>query len=65
MKHRFLTEKEVEEEYGLKARTLQKWRLFRKGPRFLKLGGSVKYRVSDLEAWLEKNTVTTTDGRSA
>jgi hypothetical protein len=37
-----------------KARTLEKWRLFGKGPRYEKLGTKlVRYRYGDLLAWLE------------
>jgi predicted DNA-binding transcriptional regulator AlpA len=32
--------------------TLRKWRSLRRGPRFMKLGGAVRYRVSDVESWL-------------
>jgi len=32
--------------------TLRRWRLFGKGPKYLKLGGLVRYRHSDLNSWL-------------
>lgn len=38
-------------------RTLIRWRDLRKGPPFIKAGRRVLYRVSDIEAWLEKNKV--------
>ncbi|CAN5462011.1 hypothetical protein BH11PLA2_BH11PLA2_51640 [soil metagenome] len=38
---------------GLKGQTLAIWRMNGKGPRYLKIGRLVKYRISDLEAWLE------------
>lgn len=37
----------------LGARTLERLRGAGKGPRFLKICGKVRYRVADLEEWLE------------
>jgi len=37
---------------NLSVQTLRRWRLQRRGPRFLKLGGAVRYRVRDVESWL-------------
>ena len=50
---RLLTEADVALEYGLRVNTLRSWRLTGRGPRFLKLGASVRYRRADLEAFLE------------
>jgi predicted DNA-binding transcriptional regulator AlpA len=49
---RFIDERELAAMTGLKARTLQRWRVFGKGPRFHKLGGAVRYELADVEAWL-------------
>ena len=38
---------------GLKAQTLRKMRITGEGPQFAKLGRAVRYRVADLDAWLE------------
>jgi len=38
---------------GLKPQTLSKWRLRHRGPKFLKLGGKVRYRVTDIQAWMD------------
>ena len=35
---------------------LAQWRYLGQGPRFVKLGRSVRYRVSDVEAWLDQQT---------
>lgn len=48
-----LNRNEAAERLGLSARTLAEWACIRKGPPFLKLGGRVRYRVEDLDAWLE------------
>ena len=45
---RALTEREVAELLGLSVATLRAWRHRGKGPRFLRLGRSVRYLPSDL-----------------
>lgn len=46
---------------GLSATTLQIWRsVGRYDLRFVKLGRAVRYRKSDLEAWLQSRTRTRT-----
>ncbi|TSB03969.1 helix-turn-helix transcriptional regulator [Sphingorhabdus contaminans] len=45
--------------------TLERFRLTGEGPAFLKLGGSVRYRQTDLEAWLESRLTHSTSERSA
>jgi len=32
--------------------SLRKWRLFRKEPKLVKLGRAIRYRRTDVEAWL-------------
>jgi len=50
---RFLTEDELAELTGIAVRTLQKWRVFGRGPRFKKIGGtSVRYDRADVEEFL-------------
>jgi predicted DNA-binding transcriptional regulator AlpA len=49
---RFLSEAEVEAEYGINRRSLQKWRLFNAGPRCRKFGTSVRYSRVELEEWI-------------
>jgi len=49
---RLLSEQQVEQFYGLKVRTLQRWRLESRGPRYRKLHGLVRYDVRDLDAWI-------------
>lgn len=53
LQKKLLTEQEVEQEYGIKARTLQGWRFRRKGPPFVKLSGSVvRYDRTALDRWI-------------
>ena len=40
--------------------TLERFRISGDGPKFLKLGGSVRYRKVDLDAWLESRVVNST-----
>jgi predicted DNA-binding transcriptional regulator AlpA len=40
--------------------TLERFRLTGEGPIFAKLGGSVRYRRCDLDAWIESRLVRTT-----
>jgi hypothetical protein len=37
-------------------RTLANWRTLGRGPRYIRAGGRVFYRVRDLEAWLDAHT---------
>ncbi|MCV7686176.1 helix-turn-helix domain-containing protein [Micrococcus luteus] len=41
---------------GTPTTTLAHWRYVGKGPRFVKIGRSVRYRASDVAAWLEAQT---------
>lgn len=41
---------------GVHYLTLQNWRSTGKSPKFIKVGRSVRYRLSDLKAWLEAKT---------
>ena len=46
-----LDENKLAERWSMSARTLQRWRQQGKGPHFLKLGGRVVYRLTDVEAF--------------
>ena len=52
-----LTEKQAAERLQLKPQTLNKWRARRRGPAYLKIGGRVRYRASDLEKFLEGSVI--------
>ena len=41
---------------GVSRSTLQSWRYTGRGPRFIKLGRMVRYRVADVDAYLNSNT---------
>ena len=55
-----LDEKETARFLKLKVKTLQAWRCRGDGPRFLKLGRAVRYRLSDIEAFVNERTRTST-----
>ena len=56
---KLLTEREVVELYGLKLGTLRNHRSKKIGIPFVKLQGKVRYRLSEIEAYIEKNLVNT------
>lgn len=39
---------------------LAQWRFLGRGPKFIKAGRAVRYRASDVEAWLDAQTQTQT-----
>jgi predicted DNA-binding transcriptional regulator AlpA len=53
----FMDDKALARKLGLVPETLQLWRRKGTGPAFLKLGRAVRYRVRDIEAWLEAQTI--------
>ncbi len=56
-----LTETEVSNKIRYSVSTIQKWRCAGLHLPFVKTpGGGVRYRRSDLEKWIERNTVSST-----
>ena len=48
-----LKEREVAQFLNLEVATLRRWRFSGRGPRYLKLGGAVRYELVDIEAFKE------------
>jgi hypothetical protein len=48
-KHTHLNQIELSRRWRISARTLERWRWLGQGPKFLKIGGRVVYRVDDVE----------------
>jgi hypothetical protein len=48
----YLTERDVERTGIAKLETIRKWRALGRGPRFIKIEGRVKYRLSDVLEYL-------------
>lgn len=46
-----LIQAEVAQRWCVSPRTLERWRWTGQGPRFLKVGGRVVYRIEDIEAY--------------
>jgi excisionase family DNA binding protein len=49
-----MTEAEVAEYLRVTVRTLATWRAEGRGPRPLRVGRGIRYRRSDVDAWLER-----------
>ncbi len=48
---RHLDQKHLAERWVISPRTLEQWRWQGRGPRYLKIGGRVVYRLADIEAF--------------
>ena len=48
-----LTEAEVADICGLSTAAIRRWRLLNQGPRYIKVGSAVRYRLEDIRVWLE------------
>jgi hypothetical protein len=46
-----LNQIELSRRWSLSPRTLERWRWLGQGPRYLKIGGRVVYRLEDIEAF--------------
>jgi predicted DNA-binding transcriptional regulator AlpA len=62
---RALPEREVAELLGLSVATLRAWRHRGKGPRFLRLGRSVRYLPADVADFVRASAVDTTSVSSS
>jgi hypothetical protein len=52
---RHLNQAEVARRWRMSIRTLERWRWLKRGPRYIKVGGRVLYRLSDIEAFEQDN----------
>lgn len=50
------TEKQLADQLNISVKKLQKDRRLNQGIRFIKFGKSVRYRMSDIEAYINENT---------
>jgi predicted DNA-binding transcriptional regulator AlpA len=62
---RLLSRAEVEVSFGLTRRFLEVSAVRGDGPPMVKIGRSVRYRVSDLRGWIEAHRVNSTSERVA
>lgn len=57
---KFLSERELAVRWSSSVKTLQSWRLKGKGPKFTKLGRSVRYPVPEVERFEAENMASST-----
>jgi hypothetical protein len=60
-----LNDREVANFLRVSTATVRRWRLLGQGPRFRKLGSSVRYEFVDLEKWLNAQPTGGTEGLEA
>ena len=61
--HRTMREQEAAEYLGMSVKTLQAWRFYNKGPKYLKISRSVRYLREDLDTFLEASKIIPHEGR--
>jgi hypothetical protein len=47
----FLNQKDLAKRWSISDKTLEKWRVYGKGPRYCKVSNRVLYSISDIEAY--------------
>jgi predicted DNA-binding transcriptional regulator AlpA len=55
-------QEQLAQRWGISTSTLERWRWSGEGPRFLKLGGRVVYRLEDIEAFEAEKLRNSTSG---
>lgn len=50
-----LNQVELSRRWSLSPRTLERWRWLNQGPRYIKVGGRVIYRLEDIETYESEN----------
>lgn len=60
-----ITADELSDRLGVKRRTVDEWRITGKGPAFIRVGRSVRYRPDAVDAWLlsQEHTSTSEEAR--
>ena len=48
-----LNEHDVARITSLSVASVRRWRLLKQGPRYIKIGAAVRYRLEDLVGWLD------------
>jgi predicted DNA-binding transcriptional regulator AlpA len=59
-----LTQRQCAEALVLSERTLERFRVSGLGPKFVRVGKSVRYRLSDVEAWIASRVVGSTSEKT-
>jgi hypothetical protein len=55
--HGLIDQKRLAEYLDRPERTIEDWRMRGRGPAFIRVGQQVRYRVRDIQQWLDENTV--------
>ncbi len=50
---RLLNEHETADRLHVSVATVRRWRLLRQGPKYFKIGASVRYKPEDIAVWLD------------
>lgn len=50
---KLLNEHDVARITGLSVASVRRWRLFKGGPKYLKIGAAVRYKPEDVAAWID------------
>lgn len=58
----FLTSLEVAQILRVSEATVKRWRREGTGPRHVQTGGLIRYRRTDVQAWLDEHTIEPQDG---
>ena len=61
MLDRLLTSEDVSEYLRVSPHTIEMWRRKKVGPPWLKIGRSIRYKFSEVHAWLERRGQETTE----
>lgn len=48
-----MDEKQLARTLNISVASARRWRLLSQGPKYLKIGASVRYRPEDVDAWLD------------
>ena len=48
-----LTERDVARIIGLSIASIRRWRALQRGPKFIKIGVAIRYKPSDVAAWID------------
>jgi predicted DNA-binding transcriptional regulator AlpA len=54
---RLITTKIAADLLGRHPAVLADWRHQKRGPRYIKIGKSIRYRLSDIDNWIDRHTV--------
>jgi hypothetical protein len=60
---RYAADVEIAEIYRISVRTLRRWRLFGRGPRWYKVGRCVRYDVDEVEQYVRSTGSTHAEAR--